>query len=314
MEQIKHSHLQVRGLKLHVAEIGTGPKAVLFLHGFPEIWYSWRHQMIAIADAGYRAVAIDFRGYGLSEQPAEPEKGNIMDLVDDVVGLLDTLAIDKVFLVGKDFGALAVYLVAVLHPTKVSGVITLGIPFLLPGPNAVQSHMLPKGFYITRWQEPGRAEADFGRLDVKTVIKNIYTLFSSSEVPAATRDDEEIMDLVDPSTPLPPWLSEEDLAAYASLYENSGFRYPLQVPYRSMRTDLGIPDPKVTAPTLLIMGEKDYVLKFPGMEDYIRSGQVKHFVPNLDIVFIEEGNHFIQEMLPQQVNELIVKFLNNHMN
>ncbi|KAJ8749129.1 hypothetical protein K2173_013736 [Erythroxylum novogranatense] len=220
----------------------------------------------------------------------------------------------QVFLVGKDFGALVVYLVAVLHPTKVSGVVTRGIPFLRPGPNAVQSHMCPKGFYVTRWKEPGRAEADFGRFDVKTVIKNIYILFSSSEVPAATRDDEEIMDLVDPSTPLPPWLSEEDLAAYASLYENSGFRYPLQVPYRTMQTDLGIPDPKVTAPSLLIMGEKDYVLKFPGMEDYMRSGQVKHFVPNLDIVFLEEGNHFIQEMLPQQVNELIVKFLNNHMN
>ncbi|KAJ4840636.1 hypothetical protein Tsubulata_047665 [Turnera subulata] len=137
----------------------------------------------------------------------------------------------QVFIVAKDFGVLPAYMVAVLYPAKVSGVITLGVPFMLPGPNIIRNDLLPKGFYITRWQEPGRAEADFGRLDTKTVIRNIYILFSRSEIPIAT-DDQEIMDIVDPSTPLPPWFSEEDLAAYASLYENSGFRFPLQVPYR----------------------------------------------------------------------------------
>ncbi|KAJ8749139.1 hypothetical protein K2173_013746 [Erythroxylum novogranatense] len=313
MEQIKHSHVDVRGLKLHVAEIGAGPKAVLFLHGFPEIWYSWRHQMIAVAEAGYRAIAIDFRGYGLSEQPAEPEKGGFMDLVDDVVALLDTLGIAKVFLVGKDFGGLLVHLVAVLHPSKVSGIVTLGTPFMLPGPNSDPTQYLPKGFYVSRWQEPGRAEADFGRFDVKTVIKNIYILFSGAELPIAG-DEQEIMDLVDPSTPLPVWFSEKDLEVYASLYKNSGFKFALQVPYSATGKDLGITDAKVTAPALLIMGEKDYILKFPGLDGYIRSGQVKYFVPDLEVVFIEEGNHFIQEKLPEQVNELIIKFLNTHSN
>ncbi|EEF44462.1 epoxide hydrolase A [Ricinus communis] len=313
MEQIKHNHVEVRGLKLHVAEIGTGSKVVLFLHGFPEIWYTWRHQMIAVASSGYRAIAIDFRGYGLSEQPPEPEKGSFLDLVDDIVALLDTLGIDKVFLVGKDFGALPVSLIASLHPERLSGFATLGVPFLLPGANAVQNHLMPKGFYITRWQEPGRAEADFGRLDVKTVIRNVYILFSGIEPPAA-RDDQEIMDLVDPSTPLPPWFSEEDLAVYASLYEKSGFRFALRVPYRTLKIDCGITDPKITCPALLIMGEKDYVLNFAGMEDYIRSGKVKHFVPNLDIIFMKEGSHFVHEQLPQQVNELLINFLNKHSN
>ncbi|MBA0630886.1 hypothetical protein Godav_002938, partial [Gossypium davidsonii] len=95
MEKIQHSHVQVQGLKLHVAQIGTGPKVVLFLHGFPEIWYSWRHQMIAVANAGFRAVAFDCRGYGLSDHPPEPEKANFNDLADEVVALLDSLAIDK---------------------------------------------------------------------------------------------------------------------------------------------------------------------------------------------------------------------------
>ncbi|KAL6176313.1 hypothetical protein ACLB2K_052947 [Fragaria x ananassa] len=96
MEKIEHQFVEVGGLKLHVAEIGRGPKLVVFLHGFPEVWYSWRHQMIAVANNGYRAIAFDCRGCGLSELPAEPEKATFKDLVDEVVGVLDALAIDKV--------------------------------------------------------------------------------------------------------------------------------------------------------------------------------------------------------------------------
>ncbi|KAF5745972.1 putative epoxide hydrolase [Tripterygium wilfordii] len=152
MEQIKHTHVEVRGLKLHVAEIGSGPKVVLFLHGFPEIWYSWRHQMIAVANAGYRAIAIDFRGYGLSERPPEPEKGTFMDLVDDVVGLLNALGISKVFLVGKDLGAIPANMLSVIHPDRLYGLVTLGVPFILPGPASLPTDLMPKGFYVTRWE------------------------------------------------------------------------------------------------------------------------------------------------------------------
>ncbi|XP_050204546.1 uncharacterized protein LOC126654656 [Mercurialis annua] len=311
MDQIKHSHIAVRGLELHVAEIGTGSKVVLFLHGFPEIWYTWRHQMVGVASAGYRGIAIDFRGYGLSDQPAEPEKDTFMDLADDVIALLDALDIAKVFLVGKDFGSIVISLIAVLHPERMSGMAMLGVPFLLPGPNAIKNHLMPQGFYITRWQEPGRAEADFGRLDVKTVIKNIYILFSGIEPPTA-KDDQEIMDIVDPSTPLPPWFSEEDLSVYASLYEKSGFRLPLRIPYRSLAIDCGITDPKTTCPALLIMGKKDYLLNFAGMEDYIRNGDLTNLVPDLETIFMEEGSHFVHEQLPQQVNELLISFLNKH--
>ncbi|XP_021769800.1 uncharacterized protein LOC110734046 [Chenopodium quinoa] len=311
MEQIQHKHVQVGSLKLHIAEIGTGHKVVLFLHGFPEIWYSWRHQMVAVAEAGYRAIAIDFRGYGMSDQPPEPEKTTLTDFVEDVVGVIDSLRIEKVFLVGKDFGAIIVSLVSVLHPERLSGFITLGVPFMLPGLTAVNSDHFPKGFYIIRWKEPGRAEADFGRFDVKTVIRYIYILFSGSELPLAG-DDQEILDLVAPSTPLPPWFSEQDLSTYARLYENSGFRTALQVPYRSMYQSIDIPNPQVKAPALLIMGAKDYVLKFPGMEENIKSGAIKKSVPDLEIVFMPEGSHFVQEQLPDKVNELLISFINKH--
>ncbi|PQQ08999.1 uncharacterized protein Pyn_14784 [Prunus yedoensis var. nudiflora] len=311
MEKIQHTNVQVRELKLHVAEIGSGPKVVLFFHGFPEIWYTWRHQMVAVANKGYRAIAFDHRGYGLSERPAEPEKATLLDLVDDAVALLDSLGIDKAFIVGKDFGALSAYRVGVLHPERVSAIITLGTPFIQPGPSIVQNHLLPEGFYISRWHEPGRAEADFGRFDVKTVIRNIYILFSRSEIPIAAAD-QEIMDLIDPATPLPPWFSEEDLSVYASLYEKSGFSFALQVPYRKLKVDRSLIDPKVSALSLLIVGEKDYSLKMPGVNNYIRTGAMKHLVPDLDVKFIEEGTHFMHEQFPEQVNQLIIAFLGKH--
>ncbi|KAL6221852.1 hypothetical protein ACLB2K_005244 [Fragaria x ananassa] len=208
MDQIQHKYITVRGLNLHFADIGTGPNVVVFLHGFPEIWYSWRHQMIAVAKAGYRAIAPDFRGYGLSDPPPEPEKTTFHDLIDDLIGILDALAIPKVFLIGKDFGSRPAYLFALLYPERVSGVVTLGVPYTPPTSRPQYDKSLPEGFYINRWQEPGRAEADFERLDAKTVVRNVYILFSRSELPIAA-ENQEIMDLVDLSTPLPPWFTEE---------------------------------------------------------------------------------------------------------
>lgn len=99
MEEIEHKYVEVNGLKLHIAEIGSGSSAVVvFLHGFPEIWYSWRHQMIAVANSGYTAIAPDYRGYGLSDTPPEPEKTTFSDLISDLHGILDALAISKVLL------------------------------------------------------------------------------------------------------------------------------------------------------------------------------------------------------------------------
>ncbi|RZC80679.1 hypothetical protein C5167_043257 [Papaver somniferum] len=294
MDQIQHKYVDSRGLKLHLAEIGTGDSVVVFLHGFSEIWYSWRHQMIAVAKAGYRAIAPDFRGYGLSEIPQEPEKASFGDLIKDPLNIFDSLSISKAFIVAKDFGARPGYLFAILHPERVRGVVAIGVPFLPPGPSLAFAGQLPEGFYIRRWQKPGRAEADFGRLEVKNVIRNIYILFSKSVIPIAP-EDKEIMDLVDESHPLPPWFSEEDLSAYASLYEKSGFRTALQVPYRSINEQFGINNPKVGVPVLVIMGEKDYILKFPGMEQYISSEKVKEYVPDMELVSLSEGTHFAQE-------------------
>eukprot|EP01018_Ginkgo_biloba_P034279 Gb_27131 [translate_table: standard] len=315
MDKIEHKHVGIGGLNLHVAEIGSGPD-VLLLHGFPEIWYSWRYQMIALANAGFHAIAPDFRGYGLSDQPPEPEKATNVDLVEDMVGLLDAFGIKKVFIVAKDFGTVVAYNLALLHPDRVKGIVTMGIPYMRPAPQTLQLNLFPEGFYIRRWQEPGRAEADFGRFDAKTVVKNIYILFSRSELPVA-EEGKEIMDLYDPSTPLPDWFTEDDLKIYSSLYEKSGFRFAMQVPYRCMARNWEklshLTDYTIQAPNLLIMGTKDYVLKFPGMEPYINSEMLKADVPNVDIKFFAEGSHFVQEQFPEEVNKLLLDFLKRSM-
>ncbi|KAI3740791.1 hypothetical protein L2E82_31265 [Cichorium intybus] len=309
MDKIAHKFLQINGLKLHVAEIGSeSSPAVIFLHGFPEIWYTWRHQMIAVANAGFRAIAPDFRGYGLSDPPAEPEKASFDDFVNDVASIIDSLAISKVFVIAKDFGTMIAYPFILQHPEKIAGIITFNMTFMPPA--AFKNHPLPEGFYVTRWRDPGRAEADFSRFDVKTVVKNIYILFSQSEIPIAN-ENEEIMDLVKPLTPLPSWLTEEDFAMYVSLYEKSGFRTALQIPYRSYM-NLGPTKevPKIEAPTMLIMGEEDYGRKVPGMDEYVKSGDVKKYVPNLETVYVPNGCHFVHEQFPDKVNQLIITFLN----
>ncbi|XP_062016965.1 uncharacterized protein LOC133733344 [Rosa rugosa] len=312
MDQIQHKYITVQGLKLHVADIGTGPNVVVFLHGFPEIWYTWRHQMIALANAGFRAIAPDYRGYGLSDPPPQPDKATFLDLDNDLLAILDALAIPKVFLIGKDFGAWPAYIFAGLHPERTLGVVTMGVPYMPKSSRPQFINHLPEGFYISRWQEPGgRAEADFGRLDAKTVIRNVYILFSRSKIPIAA-ENQEIMDLVDSSTPLPPWFTEEDLEAYGKLYEKSGFQTALQLPYRAMKDGLGIPDSTIEVPALFIMGKKDYVYEFPGMKDYINSEKLKEFVPDLEIVFLPEGTHFVHEQSPEQVYELILTFLQKH--
>ncbi|KAK1402011.1 Alpha/beta hydrolase-1 [Heracleum sosnowskyi] len=231
------------------------------------------HKYIQVNGSGSTtilAIAIDFRGYGLSDPKAEPEKTTYADILSDLLVLLDALCLDKVVLIAKDFGARPAYLFTLLHPTRVSGVITLGGVFTPPSPPKFLKD-LPEGLYINRWQVPGRAEADFGRFDAKTVVRKIYILFSKSELPIAA-ENQEIMDMVEPSTPLPPWFTKKDLDIYGSLYERSGFR----------------------------------------TEEYIRSGKVKHFAPNYEITFLPEGTHFVHEQLPDQVNQLILTFLGKH--
>ncbi|CAN1231918.1 Bifunctional epoxide hydrolase 2 [Linum grandiflorum] len=273
MEQIKHKFVGVgAGINLHVADVGTG----------------------------YRAIAPDYRGYGLSDPPPNPEEATFAEFAADMAAVLDSLGIQKVVVVAKDFGAYVASRFAVVYPERMLGLVTMGIPYTPPGPGASAIMALfPEGFYARRWMEHGRAEADFGRFDAKTVVRKIYILFAEEELPTAA-ENQEVFDLVEPSDPLPCWFTEDDLSTYGALYHNSGFQTALKVPYRA--------DPTVKVPAMLILGDKDYVSKSPGFEDYANNG-VKHLVQDLKIVHLSEGSHFVQEQFPEQVNELVLGFL-----
>lgn len=262
--------------------------------------------MVALAKAGFRAIAPDFRGYGLSRN-TDPSKNHWIDSVHDILGLLDALHLDKVYIVAKDWGAIIAYCLGYAHAERILGLAVLGIPFF--SPNRYEDrihHRIPSGHYIRRWAVPGIAEADFGRFDVATVIRRIYIMFCNSQMPIAS-ETENTLDLVKASDPLPDWMTEEDLQVYAGLYEKSGFGYPMEVPYRCLernpseiadRTDFTIP-----APLLLILGDRDYVVQM-GMMAQTEGG----FTPKLKLVYIEEGSHFVQEQFPEQINTLLIEF------
>jgi pimeloyl-ACP methyl ester carboxylesterase len=157
MEGIEHRTVEVNGIKMHVAEKGNkdGP-VVLFLHGFPELWYSWRHQIAALGSLGYHAVAPDLRGYGDTEAPASVSSYTILHLVGDVVALIDSLGVDQVFLVAHDWGALIGWYLCMFRPERIKAYVTLSIPFIPRNPKVKtvdgMRALFGDDYYVCRFQ------------------------------------------------------------------------------------------------------------------------------------------------------------------
>ncbi|KAL3697301.1 hypothetical protein R1sor_011377 [Riccia sorocarpa] len=166
MDEINHRTLEVNGIQMHIAEQGKGP-LVLLLHGFPSIWYQWRHQIPALAKAGYHVVVPDQRGYGQTEAPEDPTKYTILHLVGDVVALIEALGEKQVYLIGHDWGAIVAWMTAVLRPDLLKCLITLSVGFTGRDPKlsilGQMKALYGERVYMQEWQEPGKAEADFNR-------------------------------------------------------------------------------------------------------------------------------------------------------
>ncbi|EFJ38029.1 hypothetical protein SELMODRAFT_266570 [Selaginella moellendorffii] len=312
-EAIEHSVVETNGICIHVAQLGSGP-AVLLLHGFPEIWYSWRYQMPALAAAGYRAIAPDLRGYGQSDAPLGIQHYTVFDVVGDLVGLLDFLQQDQAVLVGHDWGAIIAWNFCMLRPERVKGIVALSVPFSPRNPHIspVQrfEKLIGEGFYYCRFQEPGRAEADFARHGTKAVLK---TLLGSSGRGMIAPKDKELFDIFRVPDKLPPWLTEEDIEYYALQFEKSGFTPPLNY-YRATDLSWRLSSPwtgaRIQTPAIFITGDKDVVYGFPGTKEFIHSDKFRKFVPNLRGVTVVPGaGHFIQQQKHAEVNELILRFL-----
>ena len=158
MEKIEHTTVPTNGINMHVASIGSGP-AILFLHGFLELWYSWRHQMLALSSLGYRCIAPDLRGYGDTDAPPSPASYTVFHIVGDLVGLIEQLGVEQVFLVGHDWGAIIAWYLCLFRPDKIKALVNLSVPFFRRNPNInfVEGFraVLGDDFYMCRFQVSG---------------------------------------------------------------------------------------------------------------------------------------------------------------
>src|SRR5437899_9178118 len=161
--EVTHHTIETNGIRIHLAEAGAGPLVVL-CHGFPESWHSWRHQLSALAEAGFHVVAPDMRGYGQTDRPDEINQYTLLHLIGDMVGLLDALGAEQAVIAGHDWGAPVAWHAALLRPDRFRGVIVLSVPFRPRGvarPTTVMPQTDDKIFYQLYFQEPGVAEAAY---------------------------------------------------------------------------------------------------------------------------------------------------------
>nr|GMD80617.1 bifunctional epoxide hydrolase 2-like [Ipomoea batatas] len=322
MEKITHKTVAVNGINMHVAELGKelgeGP-LVLFLHGFPELWYSWRHQILFLAARGYRAVAPDLRGFGdtTGAPNDDPSKFTVFHIVGDLIELLRSIAPEeeKVFVVGHDWGAIIAWHLCMFRPDKVKALVNLSVHFFPRHPHLdlVESFRAMYGneHYICKFQEPGDIEAELAPIGVKTCIENIFAFRRAG--PLYFPKGKGFSANTDSSTSPASWLSEEDLDYFVSRFEKTGFTGGVNY-YRAMKLNWELTAPwteaKVMVPTKFIVGELDLVYHIPGAKEYIHNGGFKNDVPLLeDVVVLKGVAHFINQEAPEEVNNHIFDFL-----
>lgn len=323
MSDVRHRTVETNGIRMHVAEQGEGP-LVLLCHGFPESWYSWRHQLTALAAAGFHAVAPDMRGYGQTDQPAEIDQYTLLHLVGDMVGLVDALGGGPAVIAGHDWGAPVAWHAALLRPDRFRAVIGLSVPYRPRGsvrPTTAMPQTDDAIFYQLYFQAPGVAEAELSR-DVRSSIRRI--LFSGSGEgrrahaglgnPAAVgmvpRGGGFLRHTAEPATP-PSWLTEADVDFYAGEFSRAGFRGGLNW-YRNIDRNWELMAPyagaRVTVPALYVAGDQDLVVHFRGMDQLLPN--LKKFVPELRQTIMLPGcGHWTQQERPKEVNDAILAFL-----
>ncbi|MEX3982115.1 alpha/beta fold hydrolase [Paraburkholderia sp. EG287A] len=323
MYAFTQSFIETNGVRLSVAAQGAGP-LVLLLHGFPETSYAWRHQLMGLSNAGFRAVAPDLRGFGLSDSPIEPGRYTTLDIVGDLVGIMDALGETNAVVVGNDWGATIAWQAVLLRPDRFRAVVALGVPMMGRAPIS-PSRIFPQTeqawFYTHYFSQAGQAESEL-ELDVAATLHKLYFWASGDAGPRdqktpnpfglVARQAGLLGALPEPASP-PTWLDKADFDAFVRAYKASGFRGGLNY-YRNLDRNWelqaafnGLP---VQTPALYLVGEYDTGLAIPGMREII--GDMRKLVPNLrDSQIIQRAGHWLQQEAPDLVNAAVIEFLRN---
>jgi pimeloyl-ACP methyl ester carboxylesterase len=310
---VTEQRVATNGIELNVAQRGQGP-LVLLLHGFPESWYSWRHQFEPLAAAGYQVAAPDMRGYGKSDRPEAIEAYNQVEVMRDVAGLIEALGHEQAVVIGHDWGAPTAWGAAQHHADRVRAVGALSVPFTPRSPMAPMAAMRQmfegQFFYQLYFQEPGVAEAEFER-DIRQALRKFLVMGAGetdlSGLPAKGPDDDLLSSLPDPEV-LPAWLTEADLDFYAGEFARSGMRGPLNY-YRNhdltWELTAGATD-VIEQPALFVAGEKDGVIMMAApalqnMPNHVKDLRVNELIPGI--------GHWTQQEAPEAVNDALLRFL-----
>jgi pimeloyl-ACP methyl ester carboxylesterase len=311
---ITHHEVIVNGIRYHYVRAGEGPLVVL-LHGFPELWYSFRHQIPALAEAGYCAVAPDLRGFGQSQVTEPVEDYSLLRHAEDVKALAEALGVDRATFVGHDWGANLTWAMALLYPSLVRAVIALSIPFYPQPRDPAELARFAKGRFnlIDYARRGGEAEAEFQENPRRFFRAFFYGL--SGDAPAGTVDkwfltkppDAKLLDGLPQPKELPPWLTEADIEYYASSFERTGISGALGF-YRNFEHDhralKQAYENTVKQPTLFIGGADEAAVRFGSLEP------MKGALPNLrKVVLLPRCGHWVQQERPQEVNASITSFL-----
>ena len=292
---------------------GGAGSLIVLCHGWPEVWYSWRHQLAALAAAGYRVVAPDLRGYGGSSRPQAITDYDIVHLTDDLTGLLDARGEERAVFVGHDWGAMIVWALAQRFPERVEAVAAMSVPFR-PRASRRPTDLLRKVhgdgfFYILYFQEPGPADAEFDADPALTLRRVLYTV-SGDSPPGAWqpgRAGGSMLDGLSEPDRLPSWLTDDDLAYVTSQFVRSGFTGGLNY-YRNIDRNWELEEQwagrRIEVPAVFVAGERDPVL------NWIRPDAMVEWVPGLrESVIVPGAGHWIQQERPEEVNEILLRFL-----
>lgn len=313
MSGIRHRTVETNGIQMHLAEAGEGPLVIL-CHGFPESWYSWRHQLPALAEAGYHVVAPDQRGYGQTDAPEAIDQYTQQHLVGDIVGLVHALGEETAVVVGHDWGGPVAWNAAAWRPDLFRAVIALSVPVTPRSPvrpTAMMKQLFgDQFFYILYFQTPGAAEHELRR-DVKKSLR-MFLYSASGDGPEATFGTQskraDFLDQMQDPDKLPDWLTEADLDFFSAEFERRGFRGGLNW-YRNIDRNWELAavydGQKIRQPALFISGDRDLIRANPAYESQMRS-----VVTDLRPVVILPGiGHWTQQEAPEPVNRAILEFL-----